>query len=249
MTEVWQRSTQKGSALLLLLAIADHAHDDGSGAYPSVPSLAKKVRMSERNTQYLLLKLEASGELEIHKGAGPMGCNLFRVQSLHPVKSSVVGGEIQRSRGVKPIAPKPLIEPLIEPSVVRVSSPTGTKRRSKTPIVVPTVTDEFRGKMVVKYNDVWDAEEINARITMVLGSDSILKYHTLEAVETNIDVIWLGRDAKQERDRRGRNGQYQNNHGKPQPRAQTPRPGDLGYNYLAGIPARGLPNGGNGAAP
>jgi hypothetical protein len=29
MTKVWDHSTQKGSTLLLLLALADHAADDG----------------------------------------------------------------------------------------------------------------------------------------------------------------------------------------------------------------------------
>lgn len=101
MAHVWKHSRQKGSTLLLLLAIADHAHDDGEGAYPSVATLAKKVRMSERNVQYLIKRLEASGELGVLHGQGPQGCNLFSVKmsarvqsSAKGVQSSVLGGEV-----------------------------------------------------------------------------------------------------------------------------------------------------------
>lgn len=66
-TVVWAESRQKGSALLVLLALADYAHDDGRYAFPSVATLAHKARMSERQTKRLLAQLRASGEL------APMG--------------------------------------------------------------------------------------------------------------------------------------------------------------------------------
>jgi len=64
MQAVWERSSQRGTALLLLLAIADNANDEGE-AWPSVPTMAKKIRMSERYTRIVLRELEASGELVI----------------------------------------------------------------------------------------------------------------------------------------------------------------------------------------
>jgi hypothetical protein len=42
MTQVWERSQHKGRALLLILAIADNANDQGL-AYPSAKTLAKKI--------------------------------------------------------------------------------------------------------------------------------------------------------------------------------------------------------------
>lgn len=78
MTQVWANSQQKGSGLILLLAIADHANDDGY-AYPGVETLAKKSRMSERNTRYVLDQLVAGGELAIARGTGPKGTNEYRV--------------------------------------------------------------------------------------------------------------------------------------------------------------------------
>jgi len=78
MTQVWSRSAQKGAALLLLLAIADIARDDGE-AYPSVATLALKIRMTERNTQRLIGALVRSGELVVKRGAGRNGTNLYLV--------------------------------------------------------------------------------------------------------------------------------------------------------------------------
>ncbi len=81
MSLVWDHSTLGGTELLLLLAIADFADETGR-AWPSVATLAKKIRMSERNARYLLKKIAATGELVVEHGKGPRGCNLFRVQTL-----------------------------------------------------------------------------------------------------------------------------------------------------------------------
>ncbi|MRG98843.1 hypothetical protein GIY21_00890 [Xanthomonas sontii] len=61
--EVWDRYPAGGGELLLALAIADHAHDDGTHIFPGVERLARKTRQSERTVQYQLRKMEASGWL------------------------------------------------------------------------------------------------------------------------------------------------------------------------------------------
>lgn len=78
MSQVWEHSEQKGSALILLLAIADFANDDGY-AHPGVETLAKKCRMSERNTRYVIDALIASGELEMRQNTGRGGTNEYWV--------------------------------------------------------------------------------------------------------------------------------------------------------------------------
>ena len=78
MTYVWEHSQQKGSALLTLLAIADHADDEGV-AYPSIHRIAMKTRMTDRNTQLLLKVLQGSKELKILENQGPHGCHLFQL--------------------------------------------------------------------------------------------------------------------------------------------------------------------------
>lgn len=86
MARVWEHSAHSGSNLLMLLAIADFADDDGR-AYPSVPTLARKCRMKPRNANKVLAALRASGELDIVHGKGPRGTSIYRVkvdgQGLH----------------------------------------------------------------------------------------------------------------------------------------------------------------------
>lgn len=79
MSRVWDLSAHGGTELLMLLAIADFADDDGR-AYPAVGTLAIKCRMSPRNANLLLAKLRDSGELEVSVGAGPRGTNSYRIK-------------------------------------------------------------------------------------------------------------------------------------------------------------------------
>lgn len=55
---VWDHATVKSGDLVVLLALADNAHDDGTGAYPSQAHLAKKARMTERQVRNCLKSLE-----------------------------------------------------------------------------------------------------------------------------------------------------------------------------------------------
>ena len=127
--EVWRHSNEKGSALLLLLAIADFADDEGV-AFPSVKTLSQKIRMSQRNTRYRLKRLEKSGELTIQTGAGPRGCNLFRL-------AKIAGQSLQE--GCKPASLPPAIaiapEPSIEPS------------KKREPVVLVEIWNEKRGNL------------------------------------------------------------------------------------------------------
>lgn len=49
--------------MLLALALADHAHDDGTKVFPFVKSLAEKTRQSVRAVQYQLRRMEEAGWL------------------------------------------------------------------------------------------------------------------------------------------------------------------------------------------
>lgn len=60
MGQVWKHAELEGSSLLLLLAIADHANAEGY-CWPSVPTLAKQARLSERQAQRVLVQLEKGG--------------------------------------------------------------------------------------------------------------------------------------------------------------------------------------------
>lgn len=67
MSRVWEKSNQNGSALLLLLALADWSNDDGVSWY-GLKRLYKKMRMSERNTQRLISELCMTNELFVLQG-------------------------------------------------------------------------------------------------------------------------------------------------------------------------------------
>jgi Helix-turn-helix domain len=49
------------SEKLVLLALADHARDDGTGAYPSIDRLARKSSLSRRGVQKIMRRLEGAG--------------------------------------------------------------------------------------------------------------------------------------------------------------------------------------------
>lgn len=63
MTAVFERYPNGGGEMLLALALADHASDDGSRVYPSIKTLAEKTRQSERSVQYQLRAMESTGWL------------------------------------------------------------------------------------------------------------------------------------------------------------------------------------------
>ncbi|WP_167595184.1 helix-turn-helix domain-containing protein [Collimonas pratensis] len=63
MSMVFERYQNGGGEMLLALALADHAHDDGTSIYPSIEQLAYKTRQSERTVQYQLRAMEKSGWL------------------------------------------------------------------------------------------------------------------------------------------------------------------------------------------
>lgn len=105
MTNVWDYSETKGSALLLMLAIADHANDYGE-AFPGIVRLAKKTRLSERQVSRLIQQLEAldNPELEVDRTDGKV--NKYRIL-LTPDKLSGVTNTNVTTTPDKVVTPPP----------------------------------------------------------------------------------------------------------------------------------------------
>lgn len=59
----------KGSVFTVALALADHAHDDGTHIYPGIDGLVVKTRLNRRTVQRALRALEDSGWLIAEKRA------------------------------------------------------------------------------------------------------------------------------------------------------------------------------------
>lgn len=71
MSSVWKLSQHEASDLLVLLAVADYANDEGE-AWPSVEALMRKARLSERAVRYSIRRLVASGEMTVAEDSGPV---------------------------------------------------------------------------------------------------------------------------------------------------------------------------------
>ena len=94
MTSVWKFAPYREGTLLVLLAMADWADDEGGRIFPRVATLATKARLSTRATQSALRRLEKDGVIEcIRRANGQPGrandyrINLERVKELHGCRS------------------------------------------------------------------------------------------------------------------------------------------------------------------
>lgn len=63
--KVWEFSRAKGSELLVMLCYADYAHDDGTGACPSLKTLMAKTRLTRNGVREVRDRLVAKGEIYI----------------------------------------------------------------------------------------------------------------------------------------------------------------------------------------
>jgi hypothetical protein len=80
MASVWDSMIEDRLELLVLLALADFANDEGV-SWPCLDRLASKARCSRRGLQNVLNRLEESGVLEVdRKGGGPPGsANTYKI--------------------------------------------------------------------------------------------------------------------------------------------------------------------------
>lgn len=119
-SQVWESSGHKGNDLLLLLALADAANQEGV-CWPKVSTLAKMTRLSERTVQRSLGTLKESGELVVLQGGFLDGKNQSSTyivktgrQDVTPLSDTPVP---TASDGTVVTATGTTIEPSVEPSV------------------------------------------------------------------------------------------------------------------------------------
>ncbi len=84
MSVVFDSKSLKPTERLIMLALADHADDEGR-CYPSINRLCQRTGLKERAVQTNIRKLEEQGYLRIHEGAGRNGSNLYFV---HPTPAA-----------------------------------------------------------------------------------------------------------------------------------------------------------------
>lgn len=108
-TWVWNHSQATESAFLVLLALADHAHPDGTHAYPSLASLQRMTRLSERTVRYALRTLESIGEIEITREGGGRGRTTeYRLSGMGAVLAPIPPERVQSAtQKGQQVAPEP----------------------------------------------------------------------------------------------------------------------------------------------
>lgn len=107
-----------GNAKVILLGMANHAHPDGTNAYPSMATLAKYAAVNRRTAQRNVRQLELDGWIQ-REGVGPVGQTRWRVvMNGRPggaaycrggAASDTPGGRHQRSGGAAPAPPEPTL--------------------------------------------------------------------------------------------------------------------------------------------
>lgn len=99
MVWVLEHSEAKLGARLVLLSLAEYAHDDGTKAFPSVESVSRKARLSERGTRDALRKLEGDGMI-VRTGATKSGTNVYTVVGpFNPGGADSAGGSLPPGGG------------------------------------------------------------------------------------------------------------------------------------------------------
>ena len=78
MSQVWERPDLDPYERLILLALADHADDDGV-CYPSISRLVDRTGMAERGVQKVLKRLAEKGHLSVETNAGRNGTNRYSI--------------------------------------------------------------------------------------------------------------------------------------------------------------------------
>jgi len=91
MSDVWaDAAITNQSELLVLLAIADYANDEGE-AWPSIESIATKSRHTDRGVQKILNRLQKCGKIEIRTGGGMGNTSRYRVLAKGEPRSPLYG--------------------------------------------------------------------------------------------------------------------------------------------------------------
>lgn len=67
---------------LVMYSVANHCDSSGQSAFPSVATIAKECRLSERQVQRSIQNLQVLGELEVLRGVGIHGTNYFILKKM-----------------------------------------------------------------------------------------------------------------------------------------------------------------------
>ena len=78
MSWVWDNSPYSGAPLLVHLALADHANDEGR-CWPSQRRLAQKARCSDRLVRSAIANMQHDGLIDIESESNGRKTHLYRI--------------------------------------------------------------------------------------------------------------------------------------------------------------------------
>jgi DNA-binding Lrp family transcriptional regulator len=116
LTHVFEHSRASGNDRVVALVLADHASDDGTGAYPSQALIARKANCAERTVRDCLDRLEEMGEIT-RRGVHPSHKTVMFDVTVTPADSATGKSRRPRQRS----ATKPSTER--DPEIPSVLSP------------------------------------------------------------------------------------------------------------------------------
>jgi hypothetical protein len=93
MSWVFQHSTSRLGARLILLAIANHADLHGRNSWASVEQLAEESHLSERQARYALRELETSGEI-VQVAISPRRTHVYELPGMADLWTRTEGADI-----------------------------------------------------------------------------------------------------------------------------------------------------------
>jgi hypothetical protein len=145
---VWEHSRSKGTARLVLLALADHAGADGGDAYPSVGRLAIRCGVGKRTVQEALKVLVSLGELVIEPQAGPGGANRYQI-AMTPAESAPV-------RNLHPADPAPTPRDIRTPPMqIAQGTPADVAPEPSLTVSEPSGNRPSRAKQHAEFEEWW----------------------------------------------------------------------------------------------
>ena len=125
MSWVLKHSEETLGRRLVLLVLADHAKEDGTEAWPSVQTIVEQARISERQVQYALRRLEEAGAITKtgrHRGQNQRyGTNVYSVNMKGAISAPLdkPKGAIYDIQRVPYSAPEPsLLQPVLKSKAV-----------------------------------------------------------------------------------------------------------------------------------
>lgn len=175
--------TKASTAKIVLLAMADHANDEGEGIYPSITKLCKKTALSEQTIRNTFDALRFNGIISL-QGISKYGTNNHSINTacfpkaigketvvltLYPLDPPLTGGATPPNRSLLP--PHPL-----DPNHNIIIQETSLH------------TDEIKGKYKTNPLTEKDLEDVNKKVSAIISGD--FSTQAREAAGT----AWRGRE-------------------------------------------------------